>query len=303
MSLRKETRPLLLRLFTVPCLCRAMIRVSLLLGLPVQISSAQTTFHQLYPLAIGNRWEYTEDALNFRVLNTVIDDTTINSSQFHRISTDHEQWGVSFELLRVTNAGEVLKWENNRECLLYKLAAGVGEAWYTGDSVWIVSVDEDGMAQVFGALRYYKIFTFHLLPDSLVEITRLFSFGIGLVSYNGHIDAPSGNLVGAVIGDTTYGTLSTVARYKWEGIPSPVLNSYPNPFNSEVVLTLSGVTSDVLVTIYDVLGKQIISFPAAGNGLKWDSRTDDGSLAPSGVYFAVVKAEDFILTHKMLLLR
>lgn len=270
-----------------------------------QFLFAQSTFHNLYPIETGNKWEYSEDVMGLRVTKTVIDDTTINSSVFHTILTDHQQWGNSFESLRVTGTGEVVRWENEKEVLLYKLDAAIGDNWLTGDSLWIVSVDEEGVADVFGMPRYYKIFTFYLYPDSLIEINRLLAWGIGLVSYNGHIDAPSGNLVGAIIGDTTHGTLSSVVRNDEVNPLRPILTSHPNPFNSEVTMMLHDALPrrDVQVTIYDALGRRVISFRPYTAKFIWDSRTGSGSLVPSGVYFAVIQEEDFILTHKLLLLR
>ncbi len=85
--------------------------------------------------------------------------------------------------------------------------------------------------------------------------------------------------------------------------------NYPNPFNGITSVPYSvGRASEVTLRIYNVLGEEIVSL-VEGRLLQgdyrvnWDGRCDNGSRAPSGIYYLRYTAGDYTATKKMLYLR
>ena len=68
-----------------------------------------------------------------------------------------------------------------------------------------------------------------------------------------------------------------------------VLSAYPNPFNSNVRLSISSPQAgDLTVGIYDIAGRLVRRFADVGSDIIWDGRGEDGIVAASGIYFARV---------------
>ena len=90
--------------------------------------------------------------------------------------------------------------------------------------------------------------------------------------------------------------------------------NYPNPFNpaTEIKFTvptvavadaLNASTTNVLVTVYDLLGNEITSLideqkPSGTYEVVWDAGNQ-----PSGIYFYKIEANNFSKTMKMILLK
>jgi len=94
----------------------------------------------------------------------------------------------------------------------------------------------------------------------------------------------------------------------WDNINTPksitLRQNYPNPFNSATRIEFYLPYSAYLeLTIYNIMGKEVISL--------WDGKLEagefsfvwDASNAASGVYFASLKAENFRTVKKMLLVK
>jgi hypothetical protein len=85
--------------------------------------------------------------------------------------------------------------------------------------------------------------------------------------------------------------------------------NYPNPFNPVTTIAFSiPEISNVNITIYDILGKKVSEFVNEkmdpGFYLKtWDSRNDLGMPVAAGIYFYQLRAENFIQTRKLVLLK
>ena len=85
--------------------------------------------------------------------------------------------------------------------------------------------------------------------------------------------------------------------------------NYPNPFNAVTQIEFTLMTrSEVSLTIYNVLGQVVRkwnfgSLPAGYYSETWDSQTDGGSEVATGVYFYMLRAENFVETRKMVLLK
>jgi Leucine-rich repeat (LRR) protein len=85
--------------------------------------------------------------------------------------------------------------------------------------------------------------------------------------------------------------------------------NYPNPFTSETAITYKlNEQSDVEVTIYDILGREIKKYSvgkqeAGIHGIKWDGRNNTGEKVTAGVYFYRLEAGKESLVNKMVLTR
>ncbi|MFC1558396.1 right-handed parallel beta-helix repeat-containing protein, partial [candidate division KSB1 bacterium] len=78
-----------------------------------------------------------------------------------------------------------------------------------------------------------------------------------------------------------------------------LFQNYPNPFNSgtEIKYSLQG-TADVILKIYNVLGKEINTLVDTqqnpGNySARWDGRDKNGKTCSSGIYFCMIKSGKF----------
>ena len=82
------------------------------------------------------------------------------------------------------------------------------------------------------------------------------------------------------------------------------MQNYPNPFNPITTINYSvPKTSNVSLVVYDVIGREIKTLV---NGEKLPGNYNvqfNGSDLSSGVYFYVMRAENFIDTKKFILLK
>jgi hypothetical protein len=87
------------------------------------------------------------------------------------------------------------------------------------------------------------------------------------------------------------------------------LRAAPNPFNPTTSIRYeTPAAATVTLSIHDVAGRLVIELvrgpvPRGAHTVTWDGRGTDGRPAPSGVYFARLGADDFAVTHKLVLLR
>ena len=92
-----------------------------------------------------------------------------------------------------------------------------------------------------------------------------------------------------------------------------LFQNYPNPFTRKTVIRVRFSCSDqheppARITIYDLSGRLVKSFPLIPNYLplttiSWDGKDKDGKKVGSGVYFYKLEAGDFVKTKKMFLIR
>ncbi len=89
-----------------------------------------------------------------------------------------------------------------------------------------------------------------------------------------------------------------------------LLNNYPNPFNPSTTIAYDlPQESHVMLTIYDILGREVIrlideSQPAGIQKVIWYGRDSYGQLVPSGIYLYSLKTTSgFNATEKMIFMR
>ncbi|MEE9555385.1 MAG: T9SS type A sorting domain-containing protein, partial [candidate division Zixibacteria bacterium] len=74
-----------------------------------------------------------------------------------------------------------------------------------------------------------------------------------------------------------------------------ILSAYPNPFNAQVRLSISGVSATgYRIEIYDITGRLVRRFADVNSDIVWDGRGTDGESVSSGIYFARVSDDSGI---------
>jgi len=86
-------------------------------------------------------------------------------------------------------------------------------------------------------------------------------------------------------------------------------NNYPNPFNPSTIIQYSLSTrSHVSITVFNILGQKIKTLVDGTRSvgeykISWNGIDSKGRAVPSGIYFYQIKADNFIDTKKMLLMK
>ena len=94
-------------------------------------------------------------------------------------------------------------------------------------------------------------------------------------------------------------------------LPSKFLlyQNYPNPFNPETNVKIDvAKTSIVTLSIYNISGQKVAtlineSLNPGKYDIKWNGRSNNGVLLPSGMYFCHMKSLDFHSVKKMILVK
>jgi streptogramin lyase len=170
----------------------------------------------------------------------------------------------------------------------------------------------DGQTGVFkstflSGLQNAEGFTFG--PDGLLyicdwtanNIKRYDSTGqyLGVFTAQGNMDAPN-SLVFHPTNTSSVEPGTTTHPYKFN-----INQNYPNPFNPSTTITYSvAQSSHVLLVVYDVLGKQLVTLvnameDAGVHAVSFSSTTT----ASSAVYFCRLSAEGEAVTQKMMLIK
>jgi len=83
----------------------------------------------------------------------------------------------------------------------------------------------------------------------------------------------------------------------------------PNPFNASTVIEYSvSSRSPVEIAVYDILGRKVSTLvdevKAPGNYVTyWNGNSSEGKPSATGIYFYIIRGQDFFETRKMLLLK
>jgi hypothetical protein len=115
----------------------------------------------------------------------------------------------------------------------------------------------------------------------------------------------------AALGNFLAWSGSTVSNEEEPNLPTQfaLYENYPNPFNPVTTIRFDvPEVSDVNITVYNVLGKQVNSIDLntmspGKHHIKWRGIDNAGKPVSSGVYFYTIKAGDFFATKKMMLLK
>ena len=100
--------------------------------------------------------------------------------------------------------------------------------------------------------------------------------------------------------DTLFGFYSgEILRHK-----SCLYQNYPNPFNPSTVIKYQlPQNSFISIIVYDVLGNRVTVLENKEQTAGYHTIAFDGSGFSSGLYFCIMKADNFTAINKMILIK
>ncbi|MFA6978511.1 MAG: T9SS type A sorting domain-containing protein [Ignavibacteriaceae bacterium] len=279
-----------------------------------------------YPLQTGNYWEYQSywEQMPFPPTDSsshsieVIGDTLLENGHtykilLHKDITPSQYQYNQFERID-SLTGCVYRYINdttaNHEYMSDSLFAQAGDNIYSSHGritssgnyfTQCLSVRNDSAFGIPTQLKTFQDQSF--IPGSIYTLAKGFGELYGSVCEMG---CGSTNLVYAKIDGKEYGKKITLINSDENFSPNLfILNqNFPNPFNPSTVISFQlSVNSKVSLKVYDVLGKEVailVNEEESEGTYKIDF---DGSKLASGIYFYILRADNFIQNRKMILLK
>ncbi|MFA4923822.1 MAG: T9SS type A sorting domain-containing protein [Ignavibacteriaceae bacterium] len=265
-------------------------------------------------LAIGNKWTYfiyhMIGSINqYHVFDEVIKDTIIDQKVYAIIKSTSSWSGTSYSYQRADSIR------------IYQYIPSVLSPQY-------YPVREDTLVDfslnIGDSLMYYVITNklpgfffgkFRLKIRMYLDHAGLFSFDdeyaeeIGLIYrfYDFPGDNLTSELKAAKIENIIYGDSALVNIEKHEQLlplEFEMSQNYPNPFNPSTVINFSvPKQSYVRLLIYDALGREVTTLINEEKPIGNYTVEYNAANLSSGIYFYQLRADEFIRTKKMLLLR
>ena len=244
---------------------------------------------QITSYASGSYWK---DSTNFNLTVTPVNDLP---TAFEWVSSALDTINITQENLETEY---IVDWtastDVDGETIDYLLYAKIGvnppEEIYDTTSTSVSITYQELLENVFEP--------FPMLPRVTVQFSLEATDGIDTVKITGD---------NRVLFINRYEYLSTIG----EGIPTEFAlhENYPNPFNPTTTLRFDlPELSDMTLIIYNMLGQKVKTFsmqsiPAGYHSVTWDATNDLGQQVGAGVYLYQLRANQFVKTKKMVLLK
>lgn len=231
-----------------------------------------------------------------QVVSFVNNEIYLMGGSFHTVSRDVFRYNVNTRYFKKQMPG------------LLNVRAGGRAVYFTRDSSQVMLLG--GHNERNHALSSVEVYNFSdtsqisyiVMSPLLYKRKEFMAVNLGNYIYVFGGKDESGNLVYAV---ERYQIVTGVNDNKNEFPDNFTLaQNYPNPFNSSTVITYSlPQRSNVLIKVYDLLGRLVTELinkeEEAGN----HSLTFNGNSLPGGVYFYRINVNNFTSTKKMILLK
>lgn len=265
-----------------------------------------------YPLKVGNQWVYKDTSWGYQSPSTVdtsfaevVGDTIMPNGQRYFSLKGNEAVGAA--LVRADpDTIHYYNFFDSTDQPFYRLSDTVDAQWPVEfGPFFTVSVATTGPLTWFGVQTNYRQYRLDGLALSWVVLSEKF----GPVAVWDEYDPPGiyntrRFLIGAIISDTAYGILTSVAPSAQVPSQYSLSQNYPNPFNPGTVIqvTVPHKTNGSVV-LYDVIGRRVTTL-FSGNlqpgttSIRWDGRAFAG-----GVYFYRFQTPEYSSTKSMLLLK
>jgi len=275
-----------------------------LLGITKQINSQEINPLDFYPYHVGDVWQYLE-----------FPSGTFSSGEITRIDTINQFTHLIYygnnetAFVKILSDSAIVLVDPSMWIPYYKLNYPVGSIWIRDTTTsWWVHFKTEYMSEVFSQfreMREYYIYEYippgdtNGLPGSVEYLVR----GIG--RYRITWEGGERILNGCIVGGVQYGTIVDVTEENEKSQPNIfILNNYPNPFNGQTIVHyFLPISSNISVTIYDILGKEIEQLyngkESAGHHYKSWIPGDESS----GIYIYQLRAGQFIKSNKMVLMK
>jgi hypothetical protein len=276
--------------------------------------------HEFNPLHVGNVWQYY---INNNVVNTyIVGDTVVNGKTYYKkIDWRKEYPGqvshfTSFERNdTLTGASYMLDFEDvdedgdhTDELLIDSLEAEFWtfvdvwkysyKDWYEPPYIKRALIKDTNFVVIWGdtvlfkRIEYENLFLMELIADK---------FGIIGV----WMESPTYPLIGAIINDKRYGTLTSVEEDE-ENLPkdTELFQNYPNPFNSTTNITYRVTKAgNIKLTLYNALGQklEVMEDTYRIPGV-YTFQVNTNSYS-TGVYYYTLSTSSTAQTKKMILIK
>lgn len=269
------------------------------------------------PMEIGNVWNYKNYYFQPEFKIELFDTVRINGNLYYSKRTSTNTGYIeTYDYLRLRDDGYYVKYDSitlfrGIEYMYYKQNLKKGDTWNQVDATnhtWYHNViDTTNISSFWGASLPVKVL--EITDSSLTTYLEYWSDEFGLIRQQTD-EFGSGGLYllwGCYVNGMQYGD-TTLVTIENEVITTPFFceldQNYPNPFNPITIIKYEiPKISNIKLEIFDVLGRNIKTLvndekPAGRYEVEFDA-----SLLASGIYYYRIKANDFIQTKKMMLMK
>lgn len=273
--------------------CTKLIIIIIGIFIPNLITSAQNKnnlSYDYFPLAVGNRWTYTNSYdTSYKWIKTVYNTTRINGKLCYLYGVQNSFADTLFK----DSVGNVWKYSFGNERLWFDFTLGDGSTYiykvFDKDTMFVhvrKNLEEDVPAG-----HYNECIDLFFDIPYLIDDERGYAF------------APDVGII------KEYGAWANSALLRFEIVNilplEPTLyQNYPNPFNLYTRICFDiPRTSQTSLKIFDILGREIatvvdeLKYPDSYNVLI------NSSMLASGVYIYRLKVADRILSRKFMVMR
>lgn len=268
---------------------------------------------EFYPNNIGNSWSYWWVYYNAeldyyeagRDKIVVSKDTVVNNLKYWLMEYDNHGYGHYAKYLeRIDSAtGNVLRIDGLSSEEIFcidNLYARVGDTISISNNRYLLYCDKMVVISIHDTILNNFQTTIREVEGIPYSQKLIFARKIGLLGSGKNFWIDSAKVNGIIF--------SNITDIKEDGnhIESEFVlhQNYPNPFNPTTKISYSvSKPSKVQLIVYNVLGKEIAKLVDQEMSSGNYSIDFDGANLASGIYFYQIKANDFIETKKMILLR
>ena len=257
---------------------------------------------EYFPLHKGDYWQYyhTDGMAHYYYDIKVEDvDTLADSAVNYKIN----ERGLWVYYYKVNLFDKSIVYRSTREnpdefYPRYKFNEPQGTLWYAGE-LFNMQFDSTGVGMTswwqIDSIYYFGYGPVQYFTTAYIRMMK----GVGVYYIEG--DFVENILIGCIINGVKYGYFVDVEDEITPTDYKVTINNYPNPFNNQTIIKYTIPEAKfVNITMYDMLGREIevlkneyqnvgaYTIPWTAKGLS------------SGVYFAVIKYKNQMLTHKIL---
>lgn len=278
----------------------------------------------VFPLEIGNVWNYRNGYLQPEMKLSIIDSMDIDGNKYY-LKKYETSYGYSdaFQYLRLREDGYYasrvldsnLTFFPNEDYLFYKKNANVGDMWCQEDRLGIIwyhiVLDTIQVSSFWGS--YIPVKIVEITDSSLTTYWEYWSEEFGLVRQQ-NSDWFSGGwslLWGCYINGQQYGdTVLVSVDDEKPNNPTDfnLFQNYPNPFNSTTIIPFEILNSSVVtIIVYDILGSELTQLvnelkPPGKYQVMFEVNKISKNLS-TGVYFYKIFTDQKQQTRKMIYLK
>jgi len=264
------------------------------------------------PMQIGNKWQYHYYASGedfgfvlWEITDIVTKDNGLTYFEFNP-RLYHTGWFPVRHHLRIdTTTLSVMSYDQGEGCPNNEMKiadlAPADTSEYT-DTCFHFTEYPDSAFYISELNLYSHSYHIYNINNDFV-----LSEGIGF-TYQYSFDHPWNNfkyqLSAAQIDSVQYGDFVSTVEQANQPKSFKVDQNYPNPFNPTTTISYElPQQSDVQITIYNLLGKQVTTLLSETQDAGLQSIQWNATNVPSGMYFYQIRAGDYVQTRKMVLLK